>query len=64
MSAEWVSVSVMLALTGIGGVVWLIRLEGRVDRGADKHTALEKSHDELKDDVKYIRRRIDEALDR
>lgn len=53
-----------LGLTAIGAVVWLVRLEGRVDRGEVKHLALEKSHDGLMDDVKYIRQRIDEALDR
>lgn len=62
MSAEWVSVSLALAFSGIGAVVWLVRLEGRVDRGDDRHVALEKSHDELKSDVRYIRERIDDAL--
>lgn len=39
----------------LGGVIWLIRLEGRVNT----HQAL---HDALKDDVQYIRERIDRAL--
>lgn len=56
------------AITGIlaviGGIVWLVRLEGRVDKGETNHANLEKSHDDLKSDVKYIRQRIDEALDR
>jgi sensor domain CHASE-containing protein len=39
----------------IGVVVWLIRLEGRVNTQA----AL---HDRLSEDVSYIRERIDAAL--
>lgn len=64
MTAEWVSVSAMLAVTGIGAVVWLVRLEGRVDKNEAKHAGLETRHNELLSDVKYIRQRIDEALDR
>lgn len=56
------------AITGIlaviCGVVWLVRLEGRVDKGETNHANLKESHDDLKTDVKYIRQRIDEALDR
>lgn len=44
-----------IACSFVGGVVWLIRLEGRVNTNA----AL---HDELKADVRYIRDRIDRAL--
>lgn len=62
MTAEWISVSAMLAFTGVGAVVWLIRLEGRVDKGETKHDSLKESHDELKADVRYIRERIDDAL--
>lgn len=40
----------------IGGVIWLVRLEGRVN-GHDK------SLTDVEDDVKYIRTRIDAALD-
>ena len=49
-------------LAVIGGVVWLVRLEGRVNTNESKHDALKDSHDDLKADVKYIRERIDDAL--
>lgn len=39
----------------VGGLVWLIRLEGRVN-------TQEALHRELKEDVQYIRDRIDAAL--
>lgn len=45
-----------LVLPLIGSVVWLVRLEGRVN-GHDK------SLSDVEDDVKYIRKRIDAALD-
>lgn len=39
----------------LGGLVWLIRLEGRVN-------LQEALHRSLSEDVKYIRERIDRAL--
>ena len=48
---DWVGI---LGTIGVV-VVWLIRLEGKVNT----NKAL---HDELKDDVRYIRDRIDRAL--
>jgi hypothetical protein len=39
----------------IGFIVWLVRLEGRVNTG-------EALHRSLKEDVTYIRERIDKAL--
>lgn len=39
----------------LGGVIWLIRLEGRVN-------VQQALHQTLKDDVQYIRERIDAAL--
>jgi hypothetical protein len=44
-----------LTLTGLGALVWLIRLEGRINTGEALHT-------ELKEDLRYIRDRIDRAL--
>lgn len=41
-----------LAISAIGVVVWLIRLEGRID----KNEALQK---DMKDDLTYIRNRVD-----
>lgn len=51
-----------VALSFIGGIVWLIRLEGRVNTNEALHATLKENHDELKDDVRYIRERIDRAL--
>lgn len=42
-------------LACIGGIVWLVRLEGRVNTA-------ERLHADLKEDVTYIRDRIDRAL--
>lgn len=46
---------VTVGLACLGGIVWLVRLEGRVNTA-------EKLHADLKEDVQYIRQRIDEAL--
>lgn len=47
------------AVTGvlavIGGIFWFARLESRI-------STQEQRHGDLKEDVKYIRERIDEAL--
>lgn len=48
-------VVIALATLAIGGVVWLVRLEGRVN-------ANENRTDDLREDVTYIRNRIDDAL--
>jgi hypothetical protein len=52
-----------VAITFVGAVVWLIRLEGRVNTNEALHATLKANHDELKADVRYIRERIDRALD-
>ena len=44
-----------VGLPVIGGLVWLIRLEGRLNLN-------ERVTNDLADDVKYIRSRIDAAL--
>ena len=53
-------------VTGVGALVWLLRLEGRVNTNEALHKALEStteaSFTQLKTDVQYIRERIDEAL--
>lgn len=55
MDAQTLSVGIAVALPTLGGVVWLIRLEGRVNTQAALHS-------DLKADVRYIRERIDRAL--
>lgn len=44
-----------VGLPVIGGLVWLIRLEGRINLN-------ERLTNDLADDVRYIRDRIDAAL--
>ena len=42
-------------LAAIGGIFWFARLEGRI-------STQEQRHSDLKDDVRYIRERIDDAI--
>jgi hypothetical protein len=46
---------IALGLPAIGVIVWLVRLEGRINT----NEALQKS---VLDEVQYIRRRIDRAI--
>lgn len=47
---------------GISFVVWLVRLEGRVNGHDREHKEHTRRHEEMRDDISYIRRRIDSAL--
>ena len=47
--------AVTIGVPVILGFAWLMRQEGRIN-------TLEKLHNDLKDDVRYIRERIDSAL--
>jgi hypothetical protein len=47
---------ITLILAGIGGVVWLVRLEGRIN-GHDTEFR------QMREDVTYIRQRIDKAIE-
>ena len=66
--ADFVSIAVTLALSGIAGIVWLVRLEGRVD----KETALRESQIEgvmqtqraVQDQQRNFETRIYEILER
>jgi hypothetical protein len=62
-----------VALAMVGGVVWLVRLEGRINNHdathaehVSRHTQIreeiERRHHELRADIVYIRERIDKAL--
>lgn len=44
-----------LILPALGGLVWLLRLEGRINTHQSQIT-------DVREDVKYIRERIDSAL--
>jgi S1-C subfamily serine protease len=54
MSAEAVIGAVTLC---VGAIVWFVRLEGRVN-------TTEQRHEDTREDIKYIRERIDKALDK
>jgi hypothetical protein len=43
-------------VTAVGVIVWLVRLEGRV-------TSHDRELRDIKDDVRYIRTRIDQAIE-
>lgn len=52
---------ITLATLALSGVVWGIRLEGRVD-GQEREFKVVVG--QLRDDVNYIRQRLDQALAR
>lgn len=52
---DTVQLGLAIGLPAAAGLIWLIRLEGRVNTQAARHA-------DLKDDVRYIRDRIDRAL--
>jgi hypothetical protein len=49
------STAIQIAVPVVLGGVWLIRLEGRIN-------TLDSRVGDIKDDLKYIRQRIDKAL--
>lgn len=53
--ATVVQASVALAVPAVGVIVWLVRLEGRIDKQAALNEA-------LREDLAYVRSRIDAAL--
>jgi hypothetical protein len=53
-----------LVLALLGGVVWMVRLEGRVNGHDRELFSHEKRFDAIKDDIRYVRDRIDRALER
>lgn len=61
---EWVAIAAL----AIAGIVWAVRLEGRVNTQDREIAAVQRQHREavgqFREDLTYIRRRLDEALDR
>lgn len=55
MDAETLTLMFTIGVPCIFGVVWLVRLEGRINTA-------EQLHKTLREDVSYIRERIDAAL--
>jgi hypothetical protein len=55
--------AVTIALAGIGGVVWLVRLEGRINVQSAKQEATDKRVDGLEDRILAQLDRIESKLD-
>lgn len=55
--------AVTIALAGIGGVVWLVRLEGRINVQTAKQEATDKRVDGLEDRILAQLDRIESKLD-
>ena len=56
-------VGFMLGSLGLGGAVWALRLEGRVDTQEKLNASREKQLDERHDDLKARLVRIEDKLD-
>lgn len=56
------TLAIQIAAPLIAVGIWLLRLEGRVNGHDRDHTEHLRRHNELRDDVTYIRDRIDRAL--
>lgn len=58
------SEAVVMTIGGavISGLVWLVRLEGRVNGHDREHKQHADRHEEMREDLAYIRERIDKAL--
>lgn len=55
-------VVVTVTASAVAVVVWLVRLEGRVNGHDREHKIHADRHEELREDISYIRERIDSAL--
>jgi hypothetical protein len=61
--ASLLGAGVTLALAGLGGVVWLVRLEGRINVQTAKQEATDKRVDGLEDRILAQLDRIESKLD-
>jgi hypothetical protein len=61
-------VIVTVATLAIGAIVWAVRLEGRQQTTEAELAALRQRHvetvQEFREDLRYIRQRLDQVLDR
>ena len=48
----------------IGGVVWLVRQEGRINAHDERHKQHEEKAKEIKEDLSYIRSKLDDVFER
>lgn len=56
------SVAMWVIGLGLSAVIWLVRLEGRVNGHDREHKQHADRHEEMRADLQYIRARIDSAL--
>ncbi len=54
---------VTAVLAVLGGIVWLVRLEGRISRAEERHTDLREVTDEIKRDLKADVYQLHKKLD-
>lgn len=54
---------VVVGLTALGGLVWLVRLEGRVNTEAQLRNALQARLDGFEGRIYEVLRRIEDKLD-
>lgn len=52
----------LVAVPTIGGIVWAIRQEGRINALTDRQDDMRTDIAEIKGDVRYISSRIDKAI--
>lgn len=55
-------VVVAIATPILGLVIWAVRQEGRINAHDLLHGAHDRKHEEIREDLTYIRQRIDSAL--
>ena len=60
MAVDGAVVSAAAAI--VAAIVWAVRVEGKVYAHAQQMQAHEKRVDEMREDLSYIRQRIDRAL--
>jgi hypothetical protein len=53
---------VTIVVPALGGIVWLLRLEGRINAHDLEHREHARRYAEMREDLAYIRQRIDKAL--
>jgi hypothetical protein len=62
-AGEWLT----LALVGAGALIWFVRLEGRVNAQdlqiRTTATTSQQENKQIREDLQYIRQRLDLALD-
>lgn len=55
------------AIVAVGGALmgvigWLFNIKGRVDTHDVLHSSHERAHEQMRDDLRYVRERIDRAI--